>query len=123
MLEIDILADLESLIGWKAYPIKIPQNATYPAIVYKELNNTRNDESSLSGNELRNLRYEIVLVADDSESIITNKAKLLERYEGFSGMLGNTNIFISRIFSSVPFFDNAQQNFEYNITVEFTVKT
>lgn len=122
MLEIDLLNDLETLTGWSAYPIKIPQNASFPAIVYKEIGNNRNDQSSLSGKELKDLRYEIVIVTPDSEQLILKKTDIINRYEGFSGMMGNSNIFISRIFSSIPMYDNAQQNFEHNITVTFTVK-
>lgn len=122
MLEIDLLAHLETLTGWKVYPIKVPQNGTYPTIVYKEIGNIRNSESSLNGNNLRTLHYEFVIVTPDSEELITTKQTIIDSYEGYSGLLGNTDIFIARIVSSVPTYDNAQNNFEYNITVEFTVK-
>ncbi|AUS01928.1 tail-completion protein [Vibrio phage 3.058.O._10N.286.46.B8] len=120
MIEIDLKNDLESSMGMNAYPIKIPQNAAYPAIVYKEISNGRNDDSNLDSSNLRNKYYEIVIVTPDSELVITKKNELIEKYEGFSGTMGETNIFISRIESSVPSFDNAQQNFEYNITIKFT---
>lgn len=122
MIEIDLKNDLESSMGVNAYPIKIPQNASYPAIVYKEISNGRNDNSDLISSNLRDKYYEIVIVTPDSEQVITKKNELITKYEGFSGMMGETNVFISRIESSVPTFDNAQQNFEYNITIKFTEK-
>lgn len=120
MLEADLVQELNALLGWNAYPIKIPQNAKFPATVYREISNRRNDESSLSDNNLRDMRYEITVVSPDSEEAILAKGKLIEKFEGFSGAIGATNIFISRIESSVPTFDNAQQNFEYNVTIKFT---
>lgn len=122
MMEIDLMADLRTTTGWEAYPIKIPQDASYPAIVYKEIGNTRNSESSLSGKELSNVIYEIVLVTSDSAEVIRKKDLIINRYQSLSGLMGNTNIFTSNIASSIPTYDNAQNNFEYNITVNFTVK-
>jgi len=122
MLETELLIDLETLTGWSAYPIKIPQNASYPAIAYKEIENTRNSESTISASNLKDLRYEIILVTPNSEELIDTKISIIERYDGYSGMMGNMNVFISRIESSVPTYDNAQNNFEYNIMVHFTIK-
>lgn len=120
MLEVDLVQELKTLLGWEAYPIKIPQNASYPATVYKEIGNSRNGESSLSLSNLKDLRYEITVVSPDSEQTILAKGTIIDKYEGFSGAIGDTNIFITRVESSVPTYDNAQQNFEYNITIKFT---
>lgn len=120
MLEIDLLADLEANLNMSAYPIKIPQNATYPAIVYKEITNTRSKYCPLATSNLRDLRYQITVVSPNSEVVILAKEQIINLYEGFTGFIGNSNIFNSRVAGSIPLFDNAQQNFEYSIDVIFT---
>ena len=122
MLEVDLKTHIETILGMTVYPIKIPQNATLPAVVYSEIQNSRNSDSSLKSSNLRNKRYQITVVSPDSEVVILAKEQLIYTYEGFSGMLGNSNIFIARISSALPLFDNKQQNFEYNVDITFTQK-
>lgn len=119
-MEIDLKDDLETLTNLSAYPFKVPQYAEYPAISYVEMNNTRHDNSSLNDSNIKNHIFEITISTPDSEQVIDVKNSLIERYEGLSGPLGNTNLFISRIVTSMPYYDEAQKNFEYKITVRFT---
>lgn len=122
-MEIDLKDDLEALTNLSAFPFKIPQHAKYPAIAYQEMNQTRNDNSSQNSSNIKNHIFEITIATPDSEQVIDVKNALIERYEGFSGLMGNTKIFISRIVTSTPYFDDAQKNFEYNVTVRFTTQT
>lgn len=122
MLEIDLSAHLETNTGFPTYPIKIPQNANYPAIVYSEVSNVRSPYSDLNKNNLRDLRYQITVVTPDSAEAILTKEQLITLYEGFVGLIGDSDIFNARVISSIPLFDNAQQNFEYSVDVVFTEK-
>lgn len=120
-MEIDLKDDLETLTGLSAYPFKVPQYAEYPALTYKEMNQTRHDDSSQNDSNIKNHIFDITISTPDSEQVIDVKNLIVGRYEGLSGLMGNTKIFISRIVTSMPYFDEAQKNFEYNITVRFTL--
>ncbi len=122
MIEIDLKNYIETLVGCFAYPIKIPQGVSLPAIEFKEIFNGRNPESSLNRRDLVNQKFQITLVSSDSEWLLLNKDLLLTNLDGFSGYMGDTNIFIGRVNNGISLYDNAQQNFEYNIDITFTVR-
>lgn len=121
MLEIDLKNYLENLVGCSVWPTKIPQTEGLPAIVYKEIGNSRNENSSLSKSNLKDQIIQLTLVSVDSEWLILNKHQIIEALDGYSGMMGNTKIFNSRINNAISGFDNKQQNFEYYIDVLITV--
>lgn len=126
MLESDLNKNLEATFGLKAYPFTIPASATLPAIVYREIDNSRDSDSNLKNSNIRSLIVQVTVVSKNVGDTINYKDAIVKHYDDFSGCLVVDNptvkIMIARIKQSIPLYDSSQRVYEYNIDISFKVK-
>lgn len=120
MLEIDLIATLESRYNCKVFPVTITEGEPYPIITYKETNNKRNSNSSLRLANLRDQSFTITFISDTDVWVFENKDNFINYFEMYSGLLGATKIFTTTIDSARADFDNTQRIYKYSIDVTFT---
>lgn len=119
MLEINLKNHLQTMLGMDVYPIKAPQTAKCPFVVYKEIGNARDSQSELDKITIRNKRYSFTIVSPSDEEVIVAKEVMINHYDGFSGDIGTSRILVARVVGSIPMFDQQQQNFEYVVDITF----
>ena len=89
---------LTGLIGTRLYPVRFPQNVTYPAIQYQKID-TIPVQSHQGASALRVSRWQFTIIAQrysDAQLVLTafkNRAEYYNRNKAtLGGMLGNTQV-------------------------------
>lgn len=81
-------AGISSLISTRCHPLRLPELATLPALVYSEVSaptETTMDETST--NALTHARYQIDAWATDYDDAVALAAAVFTALEGFSGVI------------------------------------
>lgn len=118
---IDLKNYLETESSVNVYPMHIPQGSELPAMEISDLFDSRNSDSNLDASNIKDRRFQITIVSTKTETTLDLKTQVVDLLEGFSGVMGDSNILITRVNSTVPLYNKQQQTFEYAIDANFVL--
>jgi hypothetical protein len=122
-MEYDLIGYLQTLIGngIKGYVISKPEGTPYPAFVVED---TMSRGTDIYGNNGKAFDYihsiQINLIGQRFTALRTSRDIIIERLDGFSGVLGINTIVDCRLEGS-EVTKNINENFEFILT--FTLST
>jgi len=117
----DFKSHLEANFSLDAYPFDLPQGTSLPAIVYEQHNFGRHNDSSLNASNIHTRRMQIYFVCDYAKEVIELSEQALELYEGFSGLMGTSKVWMIRVQTTLPTFNQQQKTYEYVIDMLVTI--
>lgn len=94
-------AALVALIGDRAYPRRLPQNATLPAIVYRRIGPTDRALSQSGPVDLVDARFQFDVWAADPDTADAVAEQLRLVLHGYAGAMGGVAVGVSRVVNDV----------------------
>ncbi len=122
MIQEDLKTFLEVKSGVNVYPSILPSTAELSSIVYKQTGFNRNNDSALNSSDVRDYRFTIFVITKSARDMHTISENLIEELEGFSGLMGETNVLITRIKNAVDLFNYSQNTHEKTINIEIKIR-
>lgn len=84
-------AGLTALVGTRTYPLRVPQDATMPAIAYQKISSPKTQSHS-GGSHLAQSRIQLTIEADSYESVKATADQVRACWEGYKGTVGGVRI-------------------------------
>ena len=117
---IDYKAEIERLSGIKAYPIVVPDKATYPCIQINMSGGKRDRDSSLITGRISNFRLSITILSTTATEAYGIEELLKIGLDESPLKTENSNTLIMYFDNSVELYNSQQALFE--ITIDFITK-
>lgn len=111
-------AGLTALVSTRMYPLKLPQNATVPALTYQKIARPR--EYSHSGDSnLANPTYQFDCWAKTHEAAVTVAVQVEAAFTGFSGTMGSETVYAAFISNVIDDIEPDTALYRQIVDVEF----
>lgn len=117
----DLRNYIETETNTDVYPMHIPEDVNLPAIQLEQLHFSRHSDSNLDSSNLTERRIQLTIVSKTTKQTLDLMEELVELFEGFSGLMGGTKVFMSRVNNTVPLYNKQQQTYEYAVDIEFVI--
>jgi hypothetical protein len=107
-------AGLVAIVGTRVYPQNLPQKATLPAVVYKQISGIR-PQSMEGADGLNNGRYEFECNALDYLTVKRLSQAVRQALSDFSGVTGSTAVFNASLLAERDSFDSITLTFRCSL--------
>lgn len=111
---------IEDITKVKVYPTNIPSNAKYPCICMRISGGGRDDSSSLTDTQIRDMRVSLIVCGQRSSDVYPFEKLLIEGMDNVVLPLATTKNLISYFDNSVEIYNHVQGLHE--LTADFSIK-
>lgn len=114
-------AGLSALVGLRIYPLFLPQNVTYPAVVITEIDLTPKHAMGADVS-LYEVRFQFSCWGDTKSSVDSVKAQVISALRDYSGTMGGAGgVVVQRIFYESETEIYEPESLKFHIPIDFII--
>lgn len=113
---------LSALVGAKIYPLVVPQNTAYPAVVYQVISKIPNSEPCQGEQHSENVqqaRMQVSIYAEKYEQIVAIDEAIRSALDYYKGTVGTVQISSLRFLSARDLY--AQEALVYHRAIDYRI--
>ncbi len=110
----------ESISKFPVYPLIVPQEASYPCIVMKIINNGRDGDSNLARTNIVNDRATLTIIGPNLSKLYDIEKNMVDELDNTNTMQSETKLLSITHVGTVPLYNYGTSMYE--LTVDFLTK-